>query len=132
MKKNGRKETDSLKISIEWRAFVSRHKNIFRYQIKLSIPLRKCFKITVYKQTLEQNGIHSPADADILHEQADQLNQKISALKENLEGCRQRYDVYADIAETYREITERDYIGKLIGEEKRRREQDKKKRGKKL
>ena len=60
------------------------------------------------------------------------MNKKISALKENLEGCRQHYDVYADIATTYREISEGDYIGKLIEEEKRRREQDKKKRGKKL
>ena len=85
----------------------------------------------VYKQTLEQNGIHSPADADSLREQADQLNQKISALKENLEGCRQRYDVYADIATTYREISGVDYIGKLIEEEKQRREQEKKKRRKK-
>ena len=87
-------------------------------------------KLTVYRQTLKQNGIHSPADADILHEQADQLNQKISALKENLEGCRQRYDVYSDIAATYCEISEVDYIGKLIEEEKRRREQDKRKRSK--
>ena len=89
-------------------------------------------RFSVYKQTLEQNGIHSPADADSLREQANQMNKKISALKENLEGCRQRYDVYSDITETYREITERDYIGRLIEEEKRRREQDKKKRGKKL
>ena len=60
------------------------------------------------------------------------LNTKISALKENLEGCRKRYDVYSDIAKTYGEITKGDYISKLVEEEKLRREKADKKNKRKL
>ena len=65
-------------------------------------------------------------------EKTENLNKKISALKENLEGCRQRYDVYSDIAKTYADISQGDYISKMVEEEKQRREQVVKKNKKKL
>ena len=89
-------------------------------------------QLTVCRQALEQNDIHSPADADSLREMARLLGIKISALKENLEGCRQRYDVYSDIAKTYGEISKGDYISNLVEEEKQRREKDTKKDKRKL
>lgn len=58
--------------------------------------------------------------------------EKISALKDNLEGCRQRYDVYSDIAKTYDEISKGDYISKLVEEEKQRKEYRDRKRKKSL
>ena len=64
---------------------------------------------------------------DSLREKARHLGIKKSALKENLEGCRKRYDVYSDIAKTYGEISKGDYISKLVEEEKQRREKDAKK-----
>ena len=84
-------------------------------------------QLTVCRQALAQNDIHSPADVDNLREKARHLGIKISALKENLEGCRKRYDVYSDIAKTYGEISKGDYISDLVEEEKRRREKDTKK-----
>ena len=89
-------------------------------------------KMTVYRQAMENNDIHSLADIDRLRERTENLSKKISALKENLEGCRQRYDVYSDIAITYAEISKGDYIFKLVEEEKQRREQAAKKNKKKL
>lgn len=84
-------------------------------------------QLTVCRQALEHNDIHSPADADSLREKARHLGIKISALKENLESCRNRYDVYSDIAKTYGEISKGDYISNLVEEEKRRREKAAKK-----
>lgn len=89
-------------------------------------------KIVICKQSMENNDIHSPADVDNLRERTENLGKKISALKDKLEGCRQRYDVYSDIAKTYAEMSQGDYIGKLVVEEKRRREKEAKKRKKKL
>jgi len=60
------------------------------------------------------------------------LTQNAAALKDKLEGYRQQYDVYSDIAKTYTEMSQGDYIGKLVVEEKRRREKEGKKREKKL
>lgn len=89
-------------------------------------------QMTVCRQAIESNDIHTLADIDCLREKTENLNKKISALKENLEGCRQRYDVYSDIAKTYAEISQGDYISKLVVEEKQRREQAAKKNKKKL
>lgn len=47
------------------------------------------------------------------------LIQKITVLKENFKHCQQLYDVYSDIAATYREISLGDYIFKLVEEEKK-------------
>ena len=63
---------------------------------------------------MDSNDIHTLADIDRLQEHTENLNKKISALKENLEGCKKQYDVYSDIAKTYYEITKWDYIGNLI------------------
>ena len=72
---------------------------------------------------MDSNNIHTLSDIDRLREKTEKLNKKISALKDNLEGCRKRYDVYSDIAKTYREISQGDYISKMVEEEKERREQ---------
>ena len=84
-------------------------------------------QLKVCRQALEQNDIHSPADVDSMREKARHLGIKISALKENLEGCRKRYDVYSDIFKTYEEISKGDYISDLVEEERQRMEKDTKK-----
>ncbi len=78
-------------------------------------------QLTICRQALEQNDIRSPSDEDSLREKASHLGTKISALKDNLEGCKQRYDVYSDIAKTYGEISHGDYISRLVEEEMQRR-----------
>ena len=89
-------------------------------------------QLTVCRQAMDSNDIHSLANIDRLKERTENLNKKISALKENLEGCRQRYDVYSDIAKTYAEISKGDYIANLVEEERQRKEQTAKKSRKKL
>ena len=89
-------------------------------------------QLTVCRQALEQNDIHSPSDADSLREKASHLGIKISALKENLEGCRNRYDVYLDIFKTYGEISQGDYVSNLVEEKRQQSEKDAKKGNRKL
>ncbi|MBR1383906.1 MAG: relaxase/mobilization nuclease domain-containing protein [Ruminococcus sp.] len=80
-------------------------------------------QMTVYRQAMDSNNILTLADIDRLQERTEKLNKKISALKENLEGCRQRYEVYSDIAKTYAKISKGDYISKMVEEERHRRVQ---------
>ena len=89
-------------------------------------------QLSVCRQALDQNDIHSPADVDALREKARHLGIIISALKDNLEGCRKRYDVYSDIAKTYGEISKGDYISNLVEEKRQQREKDTKKGNRKL
>lgn len=83
-------------------------------------------QLKVCRQALDQNNIHSPADVDSLRENARHLGIKISALKDKLEGCRKRYDVFMDIYNTYNEISKDDYLSRLVEEEKQYREKNKK------
>ena len=84
-------------------------------------------QITICRQAIEQNNIHSKADIDHLRNQAYRLQAKINVLKGTLEKTRQRYDVYCDISKTYGEISKGDYISNLVEEERQRQEQVKKK-----
>ena len=88
---------------------------------KGKLPGAEQLQLTVCRQALDQNDIHSPANVDSMREKARHLGIKISALKDNLEGCRKRYDVYSDIAKTYGEISQGDYISRLVEEERQRR-----------
>ena len=84
-------------------------------------------------QAVNDSGIITAADADRMREQTSQLDKKIAAIKERLDGCRQRYEVYKDIRDTYAEISHGDYIGKLLArEERQRRERETKKNKRKL
>lgn len=100
--------------------------------VKDKLSASEQLKMTVCRQAMESNDIHTLADIDRLREKTENLNKKISALKENLEGCRQRFDVYSDIAKTYGEISKGDYISKLVEEERQRHEHKVKKRKKSL
>jgi hypothetical protein len=48
-------------------------------------------------------------------------------MKESLGKCRQQYEVYSDIRDTYYKISKGDYLSNLVEEECKRREQTKKK-----
>ena len=84
-------------------------------------------QLTICRQAIEQNNIHSKADIDQLSNQTYSLQSKINALKGTLEKTRQRYDVYCDISKTYEEISKGDYISNLVEEERKRQEQAEKK-----
>lgn len=58
-------------------------------------------KLNICRQAVNDSSIMTAADADRLREQTSQLDKKIAAIKERLDGYRQRYEVYKDIRDTY-------------------------------
>ena len=76
------------------------------------------------------NGIAGRADLDRLRAQMQENEKQIASLKETLRKCQQTYTVYADIAKTYREISQGDYIFKLVEEERKRQAAEKSRRKK--
>ena len=87
-------------------------------------------RLTVSKQSMLNNGISEKSDLDHLDSKLQENKKQIASLKETLRKCQQTYTVYADIAKTYREISQGDYISKLV-EEERKRQAAEKSRGKK-
>lgn len=81
----------------------------------------------VCKQAMERNEILNAADVYTLRRSVKSLSKRVSIMKDNLEKCRQRFEVYQDILDTYNKISKGDYISNLVEEERNRREQAKKK-----
>lgn len=49
---------------------------------------------------------------------------KAAPLKEKFERCRQRCELYSEIAKTYYDISQGDYISRLVEEERQNRERN--------
>lgn len=81
-------------------------------------------RLTVCRQSAENNGIRTLADLDRMKAAFAETDKKTAALKENFKRCQQLFDVYSDIAKTYYEIFQGDYITKLVEEERQRQEQE--------
>ena len=89
-------------------------------------------RLTVSRQSVQHNGITHSADLDRLRAQMQEIENQIVSLKEQIRKCQQKYTVYADIAKTYREISQGDYISKLTEEERKRQAAEKSRRKKNM
>ena len=84
-----------------------------------------------YKSCAELNDISSPDDIISLREKNNTLLSEINALKNSLAEKKNKLVRYTDIRDTYNEISQGDYISKLVEEEKLRREQENQKQSQK-
>lgn len=84
-------------------------------------------RMNVCRQAMQNNNMLTRSDVDDLRERVRISGNKIAAIKEKIEGCRQKYDVYQDILETYDRLSKHDYVAELVEEERLRREKAKKK-----
>ena len=85
-------------------------------------------RMAACKQAMERNEVFNAADADDLRERVNSLAKRIGGMKNSLEKCRQQYEVYCDIRNTYNKISKGDYLSNLVEEERNRREQIEKKK----
>ena len=97
---------------------------------KAELSTSEQLQMSLSRQAMHNNGLLTLSDVDTLRERARILGNKIAALKEKLEGCKQKYAVYQDILETYDRLSKRDYVAELVEEERQRQEQLRKKKPK--
>ena len=84
-------------------------------------------RMNVCRQAMQNNNMLTRSDVDDLRERVRISGNKIAAIKEKIEGCRQKYEVFKDILETYDRLSKHDYVAELVEEERLRREKAKKK-----
>ena len=70
----------------------------------------------------ERCNIHSRDELQRVEKLRKDTSEKVKCLTEQMNNCKKLYDVYADIAETYRKISKGDYISNLINEKKQQDE----------
>ena len=73
-------------------------------------------RIKMYRTVLESNNIRNRSDYDYLKKVNSEAEQKAAPLKKHFEKCRQLYELYSEIAKTYHEISQGDYISRLVEE----------------
>ena len=81
-------------------------------------------RIKMYRTVLENHNIRSRSDYDYLKNVISETAQKSAPLKEKFERCRQLCELYSDIAKTYYNISQGDYISRLVEEEQKSRERN--------
>ena len=78
-------------------------------------------RVEMYRETLAQKNIESRSDLDYLKGVIVETEQKAAPIREHYNKCATLLKEYSDIATTYDEISQGDYISKLI---ERQRKQD--------
>ena len=75
-------------------------------------------RLKMYKTVLESNNIKTHSDYEYLKSVVADTQKKAAPLKENFEKCNRLCELYSEIAKTYYEISQRDYISRLVDEER--------------
>ena len=81
-------------------------------------------RLNIGRQAMLNNNIRNKEDFERLKSLHSETGKKIAVLKNTFENCKQLYEVYSDIADTYRKISSGDYISKLVEEEQQNREHE--------
>ncbi|MBR1739068.1 MAG: relaxase/mobilization nuclease domain-containing protein [Ruminococcus sp.] len=84
-------------------------------------------RLEICKYSMQANEIVSPDDIIAWRERNDKLLFEIAELKNSIYKKKNRLAMYVDIRDTYKEISQGDYISKLVEEEKLRKELEQKK-----
>lgn len=76
----------------------------------------------IYKETLVQKNIESRSDYDYLKGVISETEEKAAPVKAHYNRCAQLLKEYSDISATYEEISQGDYISKLIEQQRKKDE----------
>ena len=89
---------------------------------KPSLTSEEQLRVEMYRVTLSQKNIESRSDLDYLKGVIVETEQKAEPIKAHYNKCAALLKEYSDIATTYEEISQGDYISKLIEQERKKDE----------
>ena len=102
----------------------------FELADKPQLTLSEKLKLNICRQAINGSNIQSRADLERIKSVKQETDIKIAVLKTNFENCKQLYEMYANIADTYYEISNGDYISRLVAEERQNHERNEHQNGK--
>ena len=94
----------------------------FELSAKQELSEADKLRLNICRHTVTANNIHSVDNLQRLKNEREITDKKIKALRKEFESCKKQYEVYYDIAATYRDIACGDYISKLMIAEKENQE----------
>ena len=87
------------------------------------LSLSEKMRLQIIRQTLSRHGINDKSEVDCLAAEAHELNEKITALKTEIEDCHTLQKAFQEIKDTYNDISKGDYISKLIEKNRQKAEE---------
>lgn len=91
----------------------------FALMDKPSLTAEEQLRVKMYRETLAQKNIKSHSDYDYLKGVIAETEQKTAPIKAHYNKCAALLKEYSDIATTYEEISQGDYISKLIEQQRK-------------
>ena len=93
----------------------------FALMDKPSLTTEEQLRVEMYRETLAQKNIESTSDYEYLKEVISETEQKATPIREHYNKCATLLKEYSDISETYNQISQGDYISKLIEQERKQK-----------
>lgn len=112
LKREGRNHTDIQRLAAQL-AVINREgiRSLGEVEGKMQMYHAECQRIAGELEKLDRS--------------AEDAEQQLAVLRQQYEKAKQHYDVYSDIMQTYRTISQGNYISRLVDEERKRQAADK-------
>lgn len=104
------------------RSLATQAEEYFTLMDKPSLTAEEQLRVEMYRETLTQQNIESRSDYDYLKGVIAETEQKAAPIKIHYNKCAALLKEYTDIANTYNEILQGDYISKLIDQQRKKDE----------
>ena len=101
------------------KSLAAQAEEFFALMDKPSLTAEEQLRAEMYRETLSQKNIESRSDLEYLNGVIAETNQKAAPIKAHYNKCASLLKEYSDIATTYEEISQGDYISKLIEQERK-------------
>ena len=104
------------------RSLAAQAEEFFALTDKPSLTAEEQLRAKMYRETLAQKNIVSRSDLDYLKGVISETEQKAEPIKAYYNKCAELLREYSDISETYNQISQGDYISKLIEQQRKQGE----------
>ncbi len=94
----------------------------FALMDKPTLTAEEQLRVNMYQEALTQQNINSHSDYDYLKKVISEMEQKAEPVKAYYNKCATLLKEYSDVADTYNEISQGDYISKLIEQQRKKGE----------
>ena len=91
----------------------------FALMDKPSLTAEEQLRAEMYRETLAKQNIESTSDYEYLKDIIIEMEQKAVPIREHYNKCAALLQEYSDISATYNEISQGDYISKLIEQQRK-------------
>lgn len=125
--KNAKSELNKLLANQEQFQTVLDHcEKYFDLKNKKELTPAEQVKLKIYTQTVQRVHVSDESDIDSIQNLKNSTDRKIEALTQNFRALENQFQTYSDIVKTYYEISNGDYISKLVEEQYRKEQENKK------